>query len=188
VYQIVTIKLFLYSHAAVHRTNPSPCSRTLAAQGCLSEPRARNTWARYVSTAGLPLLRCTLFHLWSLQPKAFTCMIFISCSHDSSYRFFLVSSETESFPCAGSRPTKLYRVIQSSSTILKEVAGEITWSRKCKLIFLSDSPPFPNYDVFTLMSLLLLWLSIFTRWKQIALTYQLIPLFAMKEKSKFCPL
>jgi hypothetical protein len=48
----------------------------------------------------------------------------------------------------------LYRVIQSSSTILKEVVGKIIWSFKCN--FFPGSPPFPSYEVFTLISLLLL--------------------------------
>jgi hypothetical protein len=47
----------------------------------------------------------------------------------------------------------VYRVIQSAHTILKEGAGEIIWSRKYLINnFFSDSPPFPNYDALTLMS------------------------------------
>jgi hypothetical protein len=41
--------------------------------------------------------------------------------------------------------SSVYRVIQSSATILKEVVGEIIWSRQCKHCFYR-SPSFPNYD------------------------------------------
>jgi hypothetical protein len=45
----------------------------------------------------------------------------------------------------------VYRVNQSSRTVLKEVAEEIIWSRNVENVF-SDSPLFRNGDVFTLMS------------------------------------
>jgi hypothetical protein len=49
----------------------------------------------------------------------------------------------------------IYRVIQSSLTIFKKVVGEMTLSRKFKLVS-TDLPPFRSYDVFTLVSSLLL--------------------------------
>jgi hypothetical protein len=48
----------------------------------------------------------------------------------------------------------LHRVIQSTLTILKEVAEVIIWNIKCKYSFyLSELPPFSSEDVFMLTSL-----------------------------------
>jgi hypothetical protein len=41
---------------------------------------------------------------------------------------------------------EIYRAIQSSSTILKDVIGEIIWSRKCSQRF-SRFTLFPNEDI-----------------------------------------
>jgi hypothetical protein len=46
----------------------------------------------------------------------------------------------------------IYRVVQSSGTIFKRIVREIMWNRKCKICF-PDSSPFPDDDIFTLLSL-----------------------------------
>jgi hypothetical protein len=45
-------------------------------------------------------------------------------------------------------------MIESLSTTLKGGVWKIIWNRKCKK--LTDSSPFPSYDVFALVSLSLL--------------------------------
>jgi hypothetical protein len=61
---------------------------------------------------------------------------------------------------------------------LKEVVGEIIWSRGCEKLF-SNSPPFPIYDVFTLMSLcsiVIIWRGLHVerswRYRQLKRRYQ----------------
>jgi hypothetical protein len=53
-------------------------------------------------------------------------------------------------PCIKFALKTLYRWFKT------EVVGEIIWSIKCKLLFFSDSPPFPRDDVFTLMSIFII--------------------------------
>jgi hypothetical protein len=49
----------------------------------------------------------------------------------------------------------IYRVIQSCSTIFKEIVGEIIWSRKFKYHFFSDSLPV-SHNAFELMFLFII--------------------------------
>jgi hypothetical protein len=53
----------------------------------------------------------------------------------------------------------LYRVIQSSSTVLKEVVGEIIGTEN--VVLFTDSPLFPTYNVFALMALLFLFVDFY---------------------------
>jgi hypothetical protein len=66
----------------------------------------------------------------------------------------------------------IYTVIQSSSTIVKDVAGEIIWNKNVNKVS-SDLPQFQSYKFLTFMSLSLLLLSNFTKWKQLDETQSL---------------
>jgi hypothetical protein len=76
--------------------------------------------------------------------------------------------------------SKLYRAIQNCSTVQTRLSGEM-WKKKN----LTDSPSFPSYQVLTSVSLLLLWLSIFTKWNQLVLNMICLLnfLFSIKERN-----
>jgi hypothetical protein len=92
-------------------------------------------------------------------------------SKSDVYRVFVLKSEDKArWDSVHGMATLRYRVIQSSTTILKDAVGEIIWSIKCKCIFF----PFRFITVSELrrfcFDVILLSLLIFTKWKQLVST------------------
>jgi hypothetical protein len=103
-------------------------------------------------------------------------------THTHTHIHIYIHTYTHIYTCIR---TYTHEVIQSASTVRKEVVGEIIWSRKCKKVF-KDSPSFPSCDVFTLGSLFIIDCRFLQNINNsFDIICQLSSLTAMKEK--ICP-